>query len=128
VRSTLFILALTIGCGGSAVAPNEPKVAKHEAKPKCPPGADEMPKDAREKMGSMQAAVRKCYTLGIGGGEADVKVEVTVSQSGEVRETKVMGANGHPTAVECLKKTMHEARFAKFCGQDVAISWTYALR
>ncbi len=87
-----------------------------------------MPKNAREKMTGMQAAVRQCYTLGIGGTEADVKVEVTVEQSGEVRDAKVIGASGHPTALDCLKKTMHGAKFAKFCGPDVSISWTYALR
>jgi hypothetical protein len=129
VRSiALALLVLTSACGGAAKPTETKTAAKHEKKPKCPAGSDDMPKDARGKMAEMQAAVRKCYSLGIGGGDADVKVEVTVGESGEVRDTKVMGASGHPTAVECLKKTLHSAKFAKFCGPDVSISWTYALR
>lgn len=131
MRWTIFILfALSAACGGGApdATPPTTKTAKHEKKPKCPGGSDDMPRDAREKMASMQAAVRKCYSLGIGGGEADVKVEVTVTESGEVRDTKVLGASGHPTAVKCLEKTLHGAKFGKFCGPDVSISWTYALR
>ncbi len=124
----LVLLVLTTSCGGSAQKAEPGTVAKHEAKPKCPAGSEDMPNDAREKMASMQAAVRKCYTLGIGGAETDVKVEVAVAASGEVRETKVFGGSGQETAVECLKKTLHGAKFGKFCGPDVSISWTYALR
>jgi hypothetical protein len=126
----LVLFAVGCSCGGGRESSGPPRHAAkaHVAKPKCPAGADDMPHDARAKMGTLQAAVRKCYTLGIGGSEADVKVEVTVTQSGAVRDAKVMGAGGHPTAVECLKKTLHGAKFAKFCGPDVSISWTYALR
>lgn len=125
----LGLFVLCSSCGGASSGP-EPVAAKPppEKKAKCPPGSDDMPKDAREKMSAMQAAVRKCYTLGLGGSEADVKVEVTVAASGEVHDAKVIGASGHPTALDCLKKTMHGTKFAKFCGPDVSISWTYALR
>lgn len=127
VALVLPLVSLVCSCG----APRETPVthAAPSAKPKCAPGSDDMPSDARAKMAGMQGAVRKCYSLGVGGGgETDVKVEVTVAESGKVRDAKVVGASGHPTAVECLKKTLSGAHFTKFCGPDVSISWTYALR
>lgn len=125
----LGLFAICSSCGGTTSAPTPvAATSPPEKKTKCPPGSDDMPKDARDKMSAMQGAVRKCYTLGIGGAETDVKIEVTVGQSGEVRDARVIGTSGHPTALDCLKKTMHGTKFAKFCGPDVSISWTYALR
>lgn len=124
---SIVLVCLTLGCAASAPPPKMETGAK-EPGPRCPPGSEEMPKDARDKMASLQGAVRKCYQLGTGAGESDVKVEVSVRESGEVRDVTVLGAAPHPSSVECLKKTLRKAKFAKFCGADVSISWTYALR
>lgn len=120
-----FALAL-LGCASEP--PPKPVAKKAPEGPRCAPDADDMPRDAKPRMASLQGAVRKCYQLGTGGGDSDVKVEVTVRESGEVRDVKVIGAAPHPSAADCLKKTLHSARFAKFCGSDIAIRWTYALR
>jgi hypothetical protein len=124
-----WLALLVIGSIGCASEPPPKPVAKPVATgPRCAPDADDMPKDAKPKMAYMQGAVRKCYQLNTGGGDSDVKVEVTVRESGEVRDVRVLGAAPHPSAADCLKKTLAGAKFAKFCGSDIAIRWTYALR
>ncbi len=120
-------VALTLVACASEPPP-KPVAAPAPAGPRCSPEADDMPKDAKPRMASMQGAVRKCYQLGTGAGDSDVKVEVTVRESGEVRDVRVLGVAPHPSAAECLKKTLQSAKFAKFCGSDIAIRWTYALR
>ncbi len=81
-------------------------------------------------MTSMQGDVRRCFTLGTPGKtESTVKVEVTVAESGEVREAHVVGeSGGHDSAVKCMVKAFKGTKFSKFCGDDVSIAWTYALR
>lgn len=79
-------------------------------------------------MGSLQAEIRKCYSLSTGGGDADVKVEVTIAASGDVREARVIGGGAQKSARSCFEKTLRGARFSGFCGPDVSIRWTYALR
>jgi hypothetical protein len=87
-----------------------------------------MPTDAKPKMASLQAEVRRCWTLGTPGkSESTVRVEVTVAESGTVRAAKVIG-DGDPSAVECMVKSLKSAKFARFCGPDISIAWTYALR
>ena len=127
VACLLVLLGSALGCGSPQPAPTV--ASKPVAKgPRCAADADDMPKDARGKMASMQGDVRKCYQMGTGAADADVQVEVSVAESGEVRDVRVLGTAPHPSAVECLKKTLRSAKFAKFCGADIAISWTYALR
>ena len=81
-------------------------------------------------MTSMQADVRRCFTLGTPGkSESTVKVEVVVAETGEVRDAHVVGdGGGHEAAVACMVKAFKGTKFSKFCGDDVAIAWTYALR
>ncbi|MGZ5968628.1 MAG: hypothetical protein ACXWP4_13240 [Polyangiales bacterium] len=132
MRALLSIsLVLPLLACGSSPSPPPPKTAAKTAappKPRCPPGAEEMPTDAKPKMASLQAEVRRCWTLGTPGkSESTVKVEVTVAESGAVREAKVIG-DGDPSAVQCMVKSLKSAKFSSFCGPDVAIAWTYALR
>lgn len=122
---SLAVLAI-VACGGDKPTP---VVANHvEAKPRCGADADDMPKDARSKMAHMQVDVRKCYQMGTGAADSDVKVEVTIAETGKVRDVRVVGAAPHASAIDCLKKTLQTVTFAKFCGADIAVRWTYALR
>lgn len=123
---TIALMLVAFGCGADKPQPVAAKPA--EAKPRCAADADEMPKDARAKMAWMQGDVRKCYQMGTGAADSDVKVEVTIAETGRVRDVRVVGAAPHPSAMECLKKTLQAAKFAKFCGPDIAVRWTYALR
>jgi len=79
-------------------------------------------------MTSLQADIRKCYSLATGGSDSDVKVEITIGASGDVRQATVLSNAGDPSSRACLEKTMRAAKFASFCGPDVSIRWTYALR
>jgi outer membrane biosynthesis protein TonB len=125
VSGVWFVLLLD-GCGGTTEAP--PAKTAVAAKTTCPPGSDSSPSDAKPRMTALQAEIRKCYTLATGGAGAEVKVEITIGPSGEVREANVLGTSGDPTARTCLEKTLRAAKFATFCGPDVSIRWTYALR
>jgi hypothetical protein len=124
------LLAVTAGLLGACGSEPPPKpVAKPVDKkgPRCAPDAADSPEDARAKMASVQGDVRKCYQLGTGT-ESDVKVEVTVAETGKVRNVRVVGAAPHASARTCLEKTLRSVAFSKFCGADVTIAWTYALR
>ncbi len=123
----LGALGALAGCGAKPPAPKEPTAKVEAPKPKCPADAESAPGDAKTKMASLEGEVRRCFALETGKGEATVRVEVTVSESGEVREASV-GGDGHATATKCLVSSMRATKFAKFCGPDVAIGWTYALR
>ncbi|MBI2392911.1 MAG: hypothetical protein HYV09_25220 [Deltaproteobacteria bacterium] len=128
MRRALVLSLLSIGCGGAAPAPTTQPTAKASKPATCAPGSDSAPRDARARMGSLQAEIRKCYTLATGGGDADVKVEVTIGASGEVTDAKVIGGGGQKGARSCFEKTLRGAKFAGFCGPNVSIRWTYALR
>lgn len=79
-------------------------------------------------MTAMQADLRRCWTLGTGKGDSEVQVQVTVAETGRVRAVKVDADASDPSAVDCMVRSLKGARFARFCGPDVAIRWTYALR
>lgn len=125
--ASVSALATLAGCAANPPAPKEPAVTAVPPKPKCPPDAESAPNDAKPKMTSLESEVRRCFALETGKGDATVRVEVTVSESGEVREAKVEG-EGHESATKCLVTSMKSTKFATFCGPDVAIGWTYALR
>jgi hypothetical protein len=127
--SIVSIATLLTACGPSSREPQRPasKVASVDRhKPRCT-GANH-PADAEHTMTGLQGEVRRCFTLSAGGADSDVRVEVTVARSGLVRDAQILGTVDQPAAVSCLKKTLKNARFARFCGDDVSISWTYALR
>ena len=127
--SVAMVVATISGCGSSEPSPKvaPTSAAAEPKKPRCPKGADEMPSDAKEKMAGMQGEVRRCWALGTGKSASTVKVEVTVTESGQVRRAKVIG-DGDPSAVQCMVKSLRTAHFAAFCGDDIDIAWTYALQ
>lgn len=117
-----------VGCAGAEPPPASRPSAAVATAPACPPGSTDSPSDAHPRMAALQTDVRKCYALSTGGGEGEVKVEITIGATGEVRAATVLGSKGEPSARACLEKTLRTARFATFCGPDISIRWTYALR
>lgn len=122
------VLVLLSACAGDPPpAPKAAPTAKVDA-PRCPPGVDDSPSDAKGRMTSMQADVRKCFPLATGAADSEVKVEVTIGEKGDVRQVTVLGGNADPSGRACFEKTMRAVKFATFCGPDVSLRWTYALR
>ena len=126
----LVTLGLVTGCGAAgadAPPPSTPPPTTAIA-PACPPGSTDSPNDAQPRMASLQADVRKCYALATGSADSEVKVEITIGATGDVRHAAVLGGKSDPSARTCLERTLNGAKFASFCGPDVSIRWTYALR
>lgn len=120
---------LLAGCATTETTSSKPPTTASKSEKKtCPPGSDASPGDAKARMGSLQADVRKCFTLATGGAESEVKVEITIGASGEVVQATVLGGAGDPSGRACFEKTMRAVKFGRFCGPDVSIRWTYALR
>lgn len=101
-----------------------------EPPPRCPAEADSQPSDAQARMNGLQASIRQCFALGTAGnkGVGLVKLSLEIAESGQVKKAKVVDAAGaQPNAVECCEKAARKATFAKFCGDDANINWTYTL-
>ena len=121
-------LVILSACAGDPPPPPKAAPTAKAEKPACPPGADEAPSDAKGRMTSMQADVRKCFPLATGAADSEVKVEVTIGATGDVRQVTVLGGNADPTGRACFEKTLRAVKFGTFCGPDVSLRWTYALR
>lgn len=101
-----------------------------KVKPRCPPGVDDQPADARQRMSDLQAPLKKCFALGTAGsyGVSTLELEVVVGESGKVKSATVHAQDAQPAAAECAEKEAKKAKFAKFCGDDADIHWTYTLQ
>lgn len=81
-------------------------------------------------MSSLGDEVRRCFLLG---GPTDqpvhVKAELVVADDGSVKKTSIAGVpSSRKGANECVTKAVSAAKFAKFCGDDVALSWTFTIQ
>lgn len=96
----------------------------------CAKGTPREPSDARAKMTSLGDEVRRCFILGAKPGEAlQLTAEVTIGEDGKVRSAKIQGApSGREAARSCAEKALSGASFATFCGDDVAVSWSYTVK
>lgn len=131
---SLCISFVLFGCGGGAASseshPVSASVAKAPAKPRCPPDVDSQPSDARARMSDLEAPLRKCFALGTAGkfGVSILELEITIAESGAVKDVRVRAEGAQPAAAECAQKEARKAKFAKFCGEDADIHWTYTLQ
>jgi hypothetical protein len=124
-----------MGCGGAeqdAASPTHSKTASHSTPkpPRCAPGTDSQPADARETMSALQAPLKKCFALGTAGayGVSTLELEIVVEESGAVKSAKVHAQDAQPAAAECAQREAKKAHFGKFCGDDADIHWTYTLQ
>jgi hypothetical protein len=74
--------------------------------------------------------VRRCFLIGGSTDDAaKIVVDVAIAEDGTVREAKVLSAlSGKAAASGCAEKALRSATFARFCGDDVSVRWTYALQ
>lgn len=74
--------------------------------------------------------VKRCYLLGGPTDEAvTLKTELVVSDDGKVKKATLSGSPAsRKSAADCARKVLEGATFAAFCGDDVALSWTFSLR
>jgi hypothetical protein len=136
---SIFIVSLCItsltACGGGAQdtssSSSHASTAAHATKkPRCPPGTASEPSDARARMSALEAPLKKCFALGSAGtyGVSTLQLEIVVGESGAVKDAKVRAEDAQPAAAECAKNEAKKAKFAKFCGDDADIHWTYTLQ
>jgi hypothetical protein len=132
---SLCILGLAAcGCGGAsqdAGNAHSSTAATHaKTKPRCPPGVDDQPSDARQRMSALEAPLKKCFALGTAGayGVSTLQLEIVVAESGKVKSATVHAQDAQPAAAECAEREAKKAKFAKFCGDDADIHWTYTLQ
>ena len=124
------VFVLACGAEGEKKPPVTAATKQAPPPPRCPPEADSQPTDAQARMNGLQASIRQCFALGTAGnkGVGVVKLSLEIAESGQVKKAKVVDAEGaQPNAVECCEKAARKATFAKFCGDDANISWTYTL-
>ena len=130
--STLAFALAAAACAGETAERPKAAVATTTAPPppRCPPEIDSQPSDAQARMNGLQASIRQCFALGTAGnkGVGVVTLTLEIAESGAVKKAKVVEAEGaQPSAVDCCEKAARKARFAKFCGDDASIKWTYTL-
>ena len=122
-----------VGCGGGAQEGSHAHTSAAKSpspKPRCPPDADSEPSDARERMGDLEKPLRKCFALGAAGtyGVSTLQLEIVVGESGAVKSAVVRAQDAQPAAAECAENEARKAHFARFCGDDADIHWTYTLQ
>lgn len=96
----------------------------------CAPGTPREPPGVREKMSKLGDDVKRCYLLGGRTDEAvTLRTELVVSDDGRVKKATLTGSPAsRKDAADCATKVLEGARFEAFCGDDVALGWTFALR
>src|SRR5439155_21322162 len=99
-------------------------------RPRGPRGPAAQPAAARKGMSALGAPLRKCFALGTAGkyGVSTLELEIVVDESGAVKSAKVDAQDAQPAAADCARKEARKAHFAKFCGDDADIHWTYTLQ
>ncbi|MCC6649404.1 MAG: hypothetical protein IT374_28025 [Polyangiaceae bacterium] len=135
VLSSLCLVASSsclVACGATAQRPaTAPAPApKASAPAACAPGTPREPPGVREKMSKVGDDVKRCFLLG---GRAEdavtLRTELVVSEDGHVKQATLTGAPpSKREATICAKRAIEAATFAPFCGDDVALGWTFSLR
>ena len=126
------LAAALVACGSPPPAAAPPPVASAPppAPAPCAANTPRQPTDVKPKMSSLGDEVRRCFLLG---GPTDqpvnVKAELVVSDDGKVKKASASGVpSSRKGASECVNKALAAAKFASFCGDDVALSWTFTIQ
>lgn len=120
------LAAAPLACGGATSAPS---AAPAPASTRCAASDPDAPTDARARMEALKLEVTACFGMGTTPPkDGVVKVEVTVTRSGVVTRARAAAEGAEASALRCTEVALQKAKFAGFCGADVPISWTYALR
>lgn len=129
--SLAFVLAAALASPllacGSPAAPSASAPAP--ASTRCGPDEPGAPADARARMEALKQEVTACFGMGTTPPkDGMVKVEMTVTRTGAVVRARALAEGAEASALRCTERALNSAKFASFCGPDVPISWSYALR
>ncbi len=129
----IFACSLWLAACSSTPPPAQPPAApppKPTGPAPCAPGTPRQPPGVREKMSKLGDDVKRCYLLGGRTDEAvTLKTELLVSDDGRVKKVSLTGSpSSRREAADCATKALESARFEAFCGDDVALGWTFSLR
>ena len=122
-------LLLVLGCG-AAPPPKDPAPppAPVAAAPRCAPSEPNQPTDLRDVMKKGGGSVKGCFMLGKATSTPpSMRVSLRVAPGGEVKTITSSAPGSEATQISCAEGVLKKLSFAHFCGEEVEVSWTYAL-
>ena len=122
---SLFVL----GCGAPAAtkeaAPPPPAAA---VGPRCAPSEPSQPPNLREIMKQGGGNVKGCFLLGKASSTPpSMRVSLRVGAAGAVKSLSSSVPGAEASQIACAESVLKKLSFAPFCGEEVEVSWTYAL-
>ena len=126
VPSFLFLVS---GCG-APVVPKEaaPPPVPLAVGPRCAPSEPSQPTNLRELMKQGGANVKGCFLLGKATSTPpSMHVSLRVGPDGQVKAISSSAPGSEASQIACAEGMLKKLSFAHFCGEEVEISWTYAL-
>jgi hypothetical protein len=134
VCSVLSLLSLTVACAPNTppeapapVAPG-PTAAPVVAKPRCAASEPNSPADVKPVMRQGGGDVKGCFMMGKATtAPPSLAVSMTISQDGSARITSINATGAEREQIACAESAIRKLHFARFCGDDVVVQWTYAL-
>ena len=74
------------------------------------------------------SSVKGCFHLGKStSNPGSMRVALRVSPAGEVKSVSSQAAGSEPGQLSCAEDMLRKLSFARFCGDDVELAWTYSL-
>jgi hypothetical protein len=110
-------------------APTTPAAPSPTAQaPRCAPNEPTQPADVRDAMKKGGTSVKGCFVLGKSTSTPpSLRVSLRVGPNGEVKSLTSQAPGSEPSQLSCAEGVLRKLTFARFCGDDVEVNWTYAL-
>ena len=122
-------LVSALGCGAPAVtkeaaAPPAPVAAG----PRCAASEPNQPTVLRDVMKKGGANAKGCFLLGHATSTPpSMRVSLRVPPGEDVKAITSSAPGCEATQVSCAEGVLKKLSFARFCGEEVKVAWTYAL-
>lgn len=72
--------------------------------------------------------VKGCFLLGKAtSAPSSVAIELSIHEDGSVASKKARADGAEPGQLSCVENVLSKLKFSKFCGDNVALRWNYAL-
>lgn len=129
----LFALGALLACG-TPPAPKPPAAAPARTAappppaPRCKASDPNAPGDARSVMKQAGEDVKGCFLLGkTTSAPGSVAIDLGIHEDGSVARKKVRADGAEGGQITCVENVLGRLKFARFCGNDVELQWSYAL-
>ena len=127
--SSSLVLTLLAGCGAPPAAKEAPPPpAPATAAPRCAASEPNQPTDLRDVMKKGGSSVKGCFMLGKATSTpGSMRVSLRVASGGDVKTISSSAPGSEAEQISCVEGVLKKLSFARFCGDEVEVSWTYAL-